>query len=335
VATDLVSARFPGFDAGYESYYLRAAEPSGGRGVWIRYTVHRRPGHPATGSLWFTWFDAARPPTAAKMTLPEPEAGAGSWIRIGTAELGPGDARGSIEPDDLNDVGVGWDLAFSGAPLFEHLPRPWMYAAPLPRTKPVSLHPVARISGNIVLGDQVVSLDGWPGMLGHNWGSEHAERWIWLHGTGFGTDAGADEEDWLDVVLARIKVGRMTTPWSGFGALCLDGERLRLGGLSRTTTTRVEEHPTRLGFELTGHRLRIEGRVAAPAERFVGWVYADPDGGRHDVVHCSTADLELTVTRSGAPGRVLRASGVAAYELGVREHAAAAAGIPMQPHPDG
>ena len=30
-----------------------------------------------------------------------------------------------------------------------------------------------------------VELDGWRGMVGHNWGAEHAERWIWMHGAGF------------------------------------------------------------------------------------------------------------------------------------------------------
>ncbi len=165
-------------------------------------------------------------------------------------------------------------------------------------------------------------------MVGHNWGSEHAERWIWLHGAGFEGDADA----WLDVVLARISVGGRLTPWSGFGALRLDGEVHRLGGLSRTRSTRVDEHPTRLAFSLGGRDLRVHGRIAAPASSFVGWVYADPDGAAHDVVHCSIADLELTVDGPRRASRVLRASGVAAYELGMREHDH---GIEVQPYPDG
>ena len=116
---DLVSARFPGLDEGYESYFLRATEPSGGRGFWIRYTVHRRPGQPPRGSLWFTYFDAAAPaPVAAKVTLDDPRAGAGSWIRIGDATADERGARGAI---DAPDVGVSWELSFSGAELFPHL----------------------------------------------------------------------------------------------------------------------------------------------------------------------------------------------------------------------
>ena len=330
---DLVGARFPRFESGYESYYLRAADPSGGQGVWIRYTVHRRPGRPPTGSLWFTFFDArAKAPTALKLTLPDPRAGSDAWIRIGEATLGPGGARGDIELP--SGAGASWELSWTGADAFAHLPRGWMYDAPLPRTKPVSLHPEARVSGTLVIGDRVLQVDDWPGMVGHNWGSEHAERWIWLHATGFAGEqpGGPGERDWIDLVLARVRVGRWTTPWSGFGGLCLDRERHRIGGLSRTRATRVEEHPTHLAFTLPGNGLRMLGRIAAPASRFVGWVYADPEGGEHDVAHCSVADLEITVERPGREDRLLRASGVAAYEIGMREHDH---GIEIAPFTDG
>jgi hypothetical protein len=71
--------------------------------------------------------------------------------------------------------------------------------------------------------------------------------------------------------------------------------------------------------------------VSAPHERFVGWVYSDPDGGEHNTVNCSIARMELTVDREGRdPLRLTTATG-AAYELGMREtdH-----GIPIQPFPD-
>ena len=303
-----------------------------GRGFWIRYTVHRRPDHAPNGSLWFTWFDAeADGPTALKSTVPDPRTGPGTWIRIGDARLGPGGARGDIQ----TGAGARWDLSFDGEEAFAHLPRAWMYAAPLPRTKPVSLHPAARISGTIVLGDRVVSIDRWPGMVGHNWGSEHAERWIWLHGTGFTAESPGAEDAWIDVVLARIRTGPLTTPWTGFGGLFLAGRRHRLGGLTRARSTRVDEHPTHLAFSLGGSDVAVQGRIAAPTSRFVGWTYADPEGGRHDVLHCSIADLVLTVSGTGGPSsatRVLRAPGVAAYELGMREHDH---GIAVQPDPDG
>ena len=60
-------------------------------------------------------------------------------------------------------------------------------------------------------------------MVGHNWGTQHAERWIWLHGTGF---EGA-EDAWLDAAIGRIKLGLVTTPWIANGTLFVDGQRHR------------------------------------------------------------------------------------------------------------
>ena len=68
----------------YESFYVKACAPEGGRGIWIRHTVHKRPGAEATGSIWFTVFDRERGPRATKLTVPAsgvsvPDDG---WIRV-------------------------------------------------------------------------------------------------------------------------------------------------------------------------------------------------------------------------------------------------------------
>ncbi|WP_354700902.1 hypothetical protein DSM112329_01195 [Paraconexibacter sp. AEG42_29] len=325
---DLLSARFPHMRAGYESYYLRTARPEGGLGVWIRYTVHRRPGHAPTGSLWFTLFDAdALAPSATKVTLEDPRTGDGAWIRIGAADFGPGTCRGAAAAPGGADVS--WELSFSGAPLLATLPKAWMYRAPLPRTKPVSVYPVARVSGTVVVDGRRIDLDAWPGMVGHNWGTEHAERWIWLHGMAFD---GAGEDTWLDVVLGRLRIAGRTTPWTASGTVSVDGERLALGGPGRIRSTRIDEHPDHLVFGLTGRGVRVTGAAQAPRERFVGWIYADPDGSTHHTVNCSIADLELTVARDGQPPRTLTAPGLAAYELGMRERDH---GMTIQPFADG
>ena len=97
-----------------------------------------------------------------------------------------------------------WELSFGPAsePL-RHLPHPKLYDAPLPRTKTESPLPDTTISGWVEADGERWELDAWPGMVGHNWGAEHAERWIWLHGVGF--DGAPDA--WLDVALGRIRIG--------------------------------------------------------------------------------------------------------------------------------
>jgi len=226
-------ARFPDVPrkAGhYESFYLKAARPGGGMAFWIRHTVHKRPGAEPTASLWFTLFEEGSAPLATKATFPAAElsAPAGAYIEIGGARLEPGQARGEARSEQLE---ARWDLGFTdpGEP-FRHLPRGWLYKAPIPRTKLLSPYPQAVYTGQLTVGDREVEVEGWPGMIGHNWGAEHAERWIWMHGASF---ADRPPETSFDVALGRIKLGPWTLPWIGNGRLVLDGVEHRLGGCAR------------------------------------------------------------------------------------------------------
>jgi hypothetical protein len=322
-----VNAIFPssGVGAGmYESFYLRAVSPNEPVGAWIRYTVHKRPGQAPRGSLWCTVFDAAAGrPFTHKHTTAELTAPANGWIEIGAdSRLGPDEATGVCGP-------ARWTLRFTGAESeLRHLKQAWLYKAPLPRTKLTSPLPGARFEGTIELPDRTLQLDGWQGMIGHNWGSEHAERWIWLHGIGFEEDPSA----WLDVALGRVLVAGRLTPWVASGAASLDGRRVRLGGLGARGLT-VAESPTRCTLSLPGEGgLTVEAHVDTPPGTAAGWRYADPDGGEHDVVNCSVAALTLNVRPRGEAARTFHTSHGAAYELGMRERDH---GVPLAPFPDG
>ena len=309
------SARFPAVDraAGhYESFYIKAAHASEPRAVWIRHTVWKAPGEEAVGSLWCTLFDASwERPVAWKETVAPERLGVapGEYLHVGDGRLTPGLAESPS-----------WRLEFTGdSETFRYLPRDWMYRGKLPRTKAESLYPDLRYSGWAELDGRRLELDGWPGMIGHNWGAEHAERWIWLHGQGDG---------WiLDGTFGRIKIGPWTTPWVGNAFLDLDGRRHRLGGLGRVRSTTVDEAPDGCPFALAGDDgLQVESEIRAPRDTLVGWVYSDPGGGQHHVVHSSVADLRVT-----AGGRTLEARGGATYELGMRE---TTHGVPVQPFSD-
>ena len=313
-------ARFPAVpvEAGhYESFYIKACHPDGRLGVWIRYTVHKRPDALPNGSLWVTLFDAAgHGPRAHKETKPAPAAGE-NWISVGEASMRAGAAVGAID-------GAEWELRFasSEAPLF-HLPTGWMYRTRLPRTKLLSPVPAARFDGPLRIDGRTLAVDGWRGVIGHNWGVQHAERWIWLHGM---TETG----DWLDAALGKVKLGPLTTPWVASGALSLGGRRHALGGPGRKLE--VREAADHCDFLLTGKGVRVRGSVEAPRKDFVGWVYADPDGPEHNTVNCSIADMRLQVERDGSAPAELVVQGGAAYELGMRERNH---GVPIQPFPDG
>ena len=326
-------ARFPDIPpkAGhYESFYLKLTHPEGGRGAWIRHTVHKRPGEPVTCALWFVLFDAgAAGPRATKRQFgpDQLDAPAGSYVRVGDAVLGDGRATGSVSTDALT---ASWDLSFADQhEPFHHLPRDFLYNAPLPKTKFLSPYPNAVYNGSLEVAGEAIEVNGWRGMVGHNWGAEHAERWVWAQGAAF---EGRSPEDYFDMAVGRIKVAGMQTPWVGNGMLVLDGSEHRLGGFERIRSTEVSEQPTQCDFGLRGKGVKLTGTVRAPAKDFVAWIYADPVGPEHNTLNCSISDLELDVEIDGRPAERLKVNRAAAYEFGTRD---ADHGIPLQPYPDG
>ena len=107
---------------------------------------------------------------------------------------------------------------------------------------------MSKFSGDVAINGERVALDGWPGMIGHNWGTEHADRWVWIQGSGLG----GRDEDYIDVAAGRIKIGPWTTPWVPAGMLMLEGEAHRLGGFGRVRDCSIEESAGECAFVGTG-----------------------------------------------------------------------------------
>ena len=312
--------RFAAGDGGYESYFLRAVAPDRAQAIWLRHTIHKQPGHAPVGSVWLTLFDRdAGAPVARKRTFADPRADAGAHLRIAGSEFRADGVRGSFD-DAAYDISI--DARGEG---FRHLPRAWMYRAPLPRTKLETPHPSVTLAGTVRAGGTEMDVGGWRGTVGHNWGSQHAERWIYLHGTGF--DEAPDA--WLDLAIGRVRVGRFVTPWVANGMLCVGGRRHRLGGpLGRP---QIDEDALRVDFSLRGRGLGLKGTVHSPRASTVVFRYADPDLHEHHTAHCSVAAMDLVATPDGQVPLRLSPSHGGCYELGMAEtdH-----GLPVQPFPD-
>jgi hypothetical protein len=288
---------------GYESWFISARDPASPRALWIRHTRPR----PAQGresvALWCTVVDrhAGQPPAVVKQVFAAfpPDAAAGPEKFLGQAVTGGQQAR--------------WDLAVTSAgPPLRPLRPAALYRAPLPRTKLVASVPDGLVTGALEIDDRTVAVSGWRGTVGHNWGSEHADSWVWLHAADFG---GAPEA-WLDLVLARIRVGPARSPWTAMGALSLAGERIVLGGLGRRT--RVDARPGRLTADVPAPHARLQLSVTTDDEDPVAVRYADPHGGSRTVRHAALAGVELTLRRPG-DGDLTLASSRGAYEYGSRQ----------------
>jgi len=228
---------------------------------------------------------------------------------------GPDGFRGQAAMDGQD---ARWDLAIAGdeAPLRPLRPAV-LYRAPLPRTKLEAVVPDGTVTGTLEIGGRAVAVDGWRGTAGHNWGSEHADTWVWLHAADFGTgDSGRAPEAWLELVLARIKVGPVRSPWTAMGALGLGRDRIVLGGLGRRPL--VDARPDRLTASIGGPRARLLLSVTTEDAGPVAVTYADPRGGTRTVRHAALASVTLSLRRPGHPELTL-SSRRGAYEYGTAQ----------------
>ena len=290
----------------YDSCYLRTVHPSEPAGLWIRHTYHEDDSGTVRGAHWITLFTPHGVETRKSSFPGRPTADCDRF---------KGEAGDAC-----------WDLAVRGvAGTFEHLPATWMYRTPLPKTKPVSVYPLAEMQGTCSIGGRNLQLNGWRGMVGHNWGSEHAHRWIWVHVAGFDDRPDA----WLDLTLARLKIGGFITPWIPNGALELDGQRHRVGGFGRRAQVREQVEGAEIAVTARGLTLSLEVRAPTP-DAVVVWEYGDPGGGKHHVANCSIAGLQLSLVNGDGTTR-LAAAHSCAYELGMN---APPAGYEVQPYPD-
>ena len=217
-----------------------------------------------------------------------------------------------------------------GAPL-RHLRPGALYRLPLPKTKLEAPVPDGIACGWLVFDGAEVDVVGWRATVGHNWGREHAERWVWLHAAGF-----ADEPDaWLELAIARMRVGGALSPWIANGAVCFGGRRSRLGGLGHIRGVRVVAGPGRLEAIVPGQRVEIRVAVHADLDQTVGFKYAgvtaDPVRGEREVLHAGLAQVRLGVRRPGRSSAELLTAFGGAFELGGRDFTH---GVPLQPYPD-
>ena len=153
----------------------------------------------------------------------------------------------------LGDQGARWDLTITGEqPPLRPLRPQVLYQAPLPRTKLEATVADGDVTGTLEVDGREVTVSGWRGTVGHNWGSEHADSWVWLHAAGFG----AAPEAWLELILARIRVGPARSPWTAMGALGVGGERIVLGGLGRRPGSMAG--PARLSASVPSPQARVQ-----------------------------------------------------------------------------
>jgi len=310
-----------------ESLFLKV-NLSDARALWLKVTFLRRT-FGAKESVIEAWAIAfnlsapgADPHVALKQSWAPSEAEIAPnclYIRVGDVELAHGRATGTLTDGVTGDT-IGWDLAYTCEPEgFHHLPYPWMYEGSVPKSKANSPQIDSRFTGTVSVNGKKTAIEDAPGMLGHNWGSQHAEDWTWAHCNRWTGIEGVVFEG----VTSKVKMGPMTTPRLTVLHVRIPGERITMNGIRQLVGSKSRPEGLRWAFAGQRGDRRIQGWFSAPAERFVGVDYHDPDG---QIAHClntKIADGELAVYGRGANGweQLLAATcdRSAALEIGSRE----------------
>ena len=311
----------------------RRPRPGGGQGVWIRHTVHKRPGERAHRLALVHALRRRRAGPAGDQADRRRRAGLGARRRLHPGRRGDARARRAraARSPRARSRRAGTST-FDARPTRPSTtcPTTFLYGAPLPKTKFLCPYPDARFNGTVDRrrrADRARRLagDGRP-QLGRR-----ARRALGLDpGDEFRRGPTATSTS----ALGRIKVGPLTTPWVGNAMLVLDGEQHRLGGLDRIRSTRGRRASRPSASSSSPARtIKVRGRVALGAAQLRRLGLRRP--GRPRAQHAQLLDLRPRAdgrAQGREPPRASSASGAAAYELGMREtdH-----GIPLQPYPDG
>lgn len=317
----------PGDRRGHlESHYIKANSPDGRRALWVKHTLlvpppsaPRKP----VAEVWAIAFDRERGeyPVAGKATVPIGEArfraspfrteAAGCVLSVPPSR---GEAEGEVPAADRT---LGWSLRFAPVgPPFRPFPGEAFYRAPLPRTKTITACPDARFEGELRVGDERWTLDGWPGMQSHNWGSRHSDPYVWAHVNAW--EHGAHDGVWVEVTASRVGVGPVRTPWLAVGGIRVDGATVRFDTAGAILRPAVELDHHRWRFTLHRRGATLEGEFRAEPSQMAGLRYENPDGSAIACLNSKLARGWVRLRRPGRPDLELRSQRIA-LEVGTND----------------
>lgn len=271
-------AQWGGARGRHEAWFLTMSR--GSDGYWIRYTLRAPVAGPPERRVWFARFDRLEPSRTFGLSAPRSP---GDLFTTGRAS------------GELSGAGrrVAWDLRFeTGGSTFRLLPS-GLYWGGLAPTKPLSPNPDTRVSGTIAVDGEEESLQAVAAHQGHVYGTRHAERWAWAQCNAFTVGEGA-----FQAVSAQGRRGPVLTPFLTFAGVRLDGEWIRLRGLSGRRSLRLGAWP----LTLSSRRFRLEGEVEASPEAMIRARYLDPDDTPRWCHNSEVASCRL-VLRARAGGR--------------------------------
>lgn len=304
----LTAIRYSGNGQGhYESFYLKANHPSRRLGIWLKYNLLAPKGasQDLQGELWGVWFDGEkRQQVVAQQIVPRSDVAAphgATTLRLGDAAIAVGGEQLTAQAQ-VQDTAhtIAWDVQLipapeaSGSTPVVHYPHRWLYERPFPKKKVCTPIPRGSLRGWITVDGERHSLDGWDGLHGHNWGSEHAYRYA--YGNGLFPDGA-----FFDGFTARIAVGPLRSPWVSLLVVRLpDGRELPFNQPIRWLSGAPSVGTQHWTVDLPGaHDTRARITVETSLADMVGLRYRYPDGRIGCCLNTKFAQGTLRVEQRG------------------------------------
>lgn len=211
----------PGTDGHVESFFVRANHPTERLAVWLKATVFSPRPASTVAELWCVVFDGETEGGrvwASRRTVPYELASFGGEpmaidLLIGEFLLSDrGLARGRL---DGPGGPATWDMRWRAdegrlGDSLSVMPSDFFVDKPFPKSKALTPMPLAHFSGHLEVWDERISVDGWIGMQGHNWGSAHAWSYAW--GQAFFLDAEGLPFCLVEGVSTRLRLGPQVSP---------------------------------------------------------------------------------------------------------------------------
>jgi hypothetical protein len=284
----------------------------GRQALWLKATILvREGGTPRVAEAWAIAFDRDGEHKAAKQTVPFSDARFGTSgldVAVAGLRLEPGRVTGEVTSGDRK---IAFDLRFTmdAAPLLP-FPSERMYEARLPSSKLVSPHPDSRFDGSYTVDGHTVLVEGWRGMQGHNWGTRHAEAYVWAHCSEW---EGADDLV-LEGVTARVKVGPLLVP--PLTVVCVRHRDVSYE--FNILRSRGSMELRRWSFSAKSSFATVTGELWADTRDFVGLSYENPDGA---ITHCLNSKIARGRIRLSVRGKpdVEAMTRAAALEIGTKD----------------
>jgi len=292
----LNAARWTASGPWSETWFVTAADPGAGLGIWLRYAVDIKPDGLALPSLWGTYMDGTRafalrnvyPPAAIRRSDP---------VAIGAAELTGSGCSGEVE---AGGHALRWRLSFSpGRGPEDAVPAALRPVSVLLGSGLALPHPAMRVTGALEVDGKLVELVDAPGAQAHIWARQRLLTYTWARCNAFAEDPGAS----IDLTSVRLPGG----VWVPLFTFRFHGEVHRFQDPPWLLFARSAPASPSWHFSASGARISLDGVVRGTRAASVLVGYEDARGDLHHCTNTELASMQVRVRTRAFPGAPWRA----------------------------